>query len=302
MIMKHLILGFVLGLLVLPTAHADPFMDWYKSTSKVEKRYGFPLPKEKINELLKDAEPLIKQGTDEPRFYLQLAAYVSTLWGYYYDETYPLGKYNYDSPESQALIKQYSTYYRKALELDDNPDAPWHFDIDGLVNISQSPLLETDVKEKALQKEMALSRAGGFASENPNYMWETYEVMLDNYIQQKDYDNYLKTVNEMIERFPDSSQMDSLLEAKQQALEAIKQRGNEAAVQQDNYAQADTYTAPKAAPVQQPVKAVEPKKSEKPKASKETPELENNPMLWWLLGGGIGLLGVIVLLIRRKQS
>ena len=100
-----------------------------------------------------------------------------------------------------------------------------------LANISDDVLADPDIKARALQKEMALSESGDYVSENPNYMWETYEVMLDNYIQQKDYDNYLKTVNEMIERFPESSQMDSLLEAKRQALEAIKQRGNETAVQ-----------------------------------------------------------------------
>ncbi|MDQ6976697.1 MAG: hypothetical protein Q9M75_01150 [Ghiorsea sp.] len=220
----------------------------------------------------------------------------------YHIDLKKMGKlYQLDAPENQALIKKYQSYYRKALELDANPSAPDHLTVDMLANISDDVLADPDIKAKALQKEMELSQSGGYVSENPNYIWETYEVMLENYIQQQDYDSYLKTVNEMIERFPQSSQMDSLLEAKQQALAAIAQRDRDAATQ-DAYAQADTYVQPKAVAVQKPVKAVEPKKAEAPKVTKEAPVSDNNSMLWWLFGGGVALLGLTGLLRRNNKG
>jgi len=200
-------------------------MKWIDEGEKV-------ITKEETVAYLDEASIHIQKGINNPVFYYFRGRLTSILQGHYIRSLLKAGKkYRLDAPENQALIKEYQSYYRKALELDDNPNAPDHLTVDMLANISDDVLADPDIKARALQKEMALSESGDYVSENPNYMWETYEVMLDNYIQQKDYDNYLKTVNEMIERFPDSSQMDSLLEAKQQALEAIKQRGNETAVQ-----------------------------------------------------------------------
>ncbi|MDQ7057561.1 MAG: hypothetical protein Q9N62_03630 [Ghiorsea sp.] len=88
----------------------------------------------------------------------------------------------------------------------------------------------------------------------------------------------------------------------QQQISEVKKMKQEAA-NKDTYTQTDTYTQPKATVVDQPVKqTVEPKKAGEPKAADEVPAPDNNVMLWWLLGGGVLLLGLIGLFMRRKQS
>ena len=91
---------------------ADPFMDWYKKISATELELGVHiLPKEKVKELLKDAEPLIQQGTDDPTFYLQAGVF------------------------AKMLDEEYSSYFRMAMDVDDDPSAPSHLDADALVYI-----------------------------------------------------------------------------------------------------------------------------------------------------------------------
>ena len=202
---------------------------------------------------------------------------------------------------AQVLQDEYQSYYQKAMDLDENPDAPEHLTAMMVSNIGTDTVGDPAIKARALEKLAALARAGEDGSDNPTMVeWNTYEARVGIYVDAKDYANALKIVNEMLERFP-NTRTDELLNWKQNMESKVKQQKQQAAAQ-DAYAQADTYTAPKAAPVQQPVKAVEPKQAEAPKATKETPELENNPMLWWLLGGGIGLLGVIGLLMGRKKG
>jgi len=288
-----LILLLILGFSV---AHADPYMDWVHNTSKAQKKYGFPLPKGEIKQLLKDAKPLIKQGIDDPRFYLQLAVYVNTLFGYYYDRVRPLGKYNPNSPESQELVKRYSSYYRKALDANDNPSAPYHFGRSELDAIAHTILLVPDVKERAYRKLINIIQASGDAVPD-GYEYTTYQFLLESYSAQKNPDKYLATLNEMIERFGSNEELEGY---KRHVEEVIAERDHKTAMH-DIYAQADTYTQPKAVVVEKPVKAVEPKQVEVPKATNEAPTSENNTILWWLLGGGALLFGLIVLM-RRKQS
>ncbi|PIY55172.1 MAG: hypothetical protein COZ00_10865, partial [Zetaproteobacteria bacterium CG_4_10_14_0_8_um_filter_49_80] len=132
---------------------------------------------------------------------------------FYYDDLQKEGKaYNRYAPENQALIKEYQSYYRKALDLDDNPDAPDHLDHYMLTAIGTDVLASPDLKEKAMKKKVMLTQQGNVI--HPNQEWQSYEFLLGNYAEQKDYDNYLKTVNEMIERFPGSPRMEELLEYK----------------------------------------------------------------------------------------
>lgn len=218
---------------------------------------------------------------------------------FYMDDSRQQGVSDFSKDEqAQAMLKEFRSYYRKALDLDEDPDAPAHLDHSMLSSMGTDVLAASDIKIQAMKRKIKLIQQGDVL--HPNQEWGSYEFLLGSYAEQKDYDNYLKTVNDMMARFPNSSRMGELVGYKRQVEVAIEKRDREA-VMHDAYAQADTYSAPKAAPVQKPVKAVEPKQAEEPKATKETPASEDNPMLWWLLGG-VGLLGVIVLLLRRKQS
>ena len=192
----------------LPMAHAEPFMDWYKKIGAVEAAKGFPIPKEDIKVLLKDAEPLIKRGSDDPRFYLQMGAFVKQLRRYYYEESKSLGTYDLNSPESQALIKEYQSYYRKALDADDKPDAPAHFEAYTLSAIADDVLAAPDVKERAYRKAIALAQAGKANIPNETYEYTTYQFLLESYSNQKNPDKYLETLNEMIDRFGSSEELE----------------------------------------------------------------------------------------------
>jgi len=219
-------LCFVFGsLFLMSTAYADPFIDWYKDVGKSQQQFGFPMPKNEIITLLEEAKPLVQTGSNDPMFYLQMAALSNALYSYYYDETYPKGMYDPQSSEAQVLIKEYSNYYRQALKADDNPDAPAHLSHEALTAMGKDPFVSPDVKNRAMNKKIELIHKGDVL--HPNQEWYTYKSLLGNYAEQKDYDNYLKTVNEMIERFPNSSRMDELVEYKHQAETAIEKRNHE---------------------------------------------------------------------------
>jgi len=141
-----------------------------------------------------------------------------------YDKTYPLGKYNPNSSESQVLIKECSSYYRKALDLDDNPDAPDHLTGLMLSNIGTDVLGDPAIKARALEKAAALAHAGKDGTGNEMFEWNTYEARVGIYVDEKDYENALKIVNEMIARFPNTWRMDELLNWKQDMEAKVKQQ------------------------------------------------------------------------------
>jgi len=186
---------------------------------------------EEINEQhIREADAFIGKGSVNPVVWYLRGSFGSARQYFYHKDLLNAGKkYRLDAPENQALIREYQSYYRKALDLDDRPDAPAHLTAETLGTMADDVLAAPDIKERALTKELALSRSGAYVSENENYEWETYEFLLGTYAAKKDYEAYLKTVNEMMERFPNSPRMNELLEYRRQAEAAIAKRDREAA-------------------------------------------------------------------------
>jgi LPXTG-motif cell wall-anchored protein len=202
--------------------------------------------------------------------------------------------------ENQNMIKGYQVFYYKAVDLDDKVDAPDHLDHYMLSTID-GVLAPTDLSERVLKKILKLSQQRDVSVDGQE--WTTFEFLLALYAEAKDYDNYLKTVDEMIARFPNSPRMNELLEYKRHVQEVIAKRDGKAA-QIDTYAQADAYAQPKAAAVQTPAKAIATQKPVAPKVSHETANTstsDENTLLWWLLGGG-ALLALGGLYISRRKK
>ncbi len=161
-----------------------------------------------------------------------LGNFVKALRSYYHRSLLKAGEiYRLNAPENQALIKEYSSYYRKALELDDNPDAPEHLTAMMLIGIDSDSVGDPAVKVRALEKLAALATAGEDGSDNPTMVeWNTYEARVGIYVDAKDYANALKIVNEMLERFP-NTRTDELLNWKQNMESKVKQQKQQAAAQ-----------------------------------------------------------------------
>jgi len=221
-----------------------------------------------LQKRLDEAKAFIKNENDAVLWWLlgQLGQRKQLL--YHYDLKVAGKIYHLNAPENQALIKEYQSYYQKAMDLDDNPDTPEHSTVMMLNGIANDSVGDPAIKVRALEKVAALARAGKNIGGSEMFEWNTYEARVGIYVDAKDYANALKIVNEMLERFP-NTRTDELLNWKQNMESKVEKQKQQAAAQ-DAYTQADIYTAPKATPVQQPVKAVEPKKSEKPKANRST--------------------------------
>jgi len=222
--------------------------------------------------------------------------------------------------ENQSLIKKYLSYYRKALDADDAPDARVHLDGKQLVKMVQDVLSPPDIKIRAARKVLDMSIAGGqppYGGEVASHEWYMYEFLLSAYAEAGDIKLYIDTVNEMIERYPDTTRMDELLAYKQDAEGELARLAREAAGD-DSYAQAEPYTeaveeVAQVEPYVEPeVVSVENSKMEVPKpipaaisevnAQKKVDGVSSP--LWSLLATG----GVIVLFIiawyglrRRKR-
>ena len=244
--MKQLvyILVMVYACFSCSVAYAGEAEEWMKTTEQSEG--DAPYSEAQIRAFLKKAEPIIKKGSDNLYFYMALGGFVRMLHGYYYDKVFP--NYHPNSPESIALIKEYQSYYQKAMDLDDNPDAPEHLTVMMLNGIANDSVGDPAIKVRALEKAAALARAGKNIGGSEMFEWNTYEARVGIYVDAKDYANALKIVNEMLERFP-NTRTDELLNWKQE-MEAKVEKQKQQAAAQDTYAQADTYTAPKAAVVQ----------------------------------------------------
>jgi len=138
------------------------------------------------------------------------------------------------------------------------------------------------------------------------------------YFRMGEYDKAIEVLNQMMaEKKAGNSDISVPSEYIQSRIQEVENKKLEMAQasQHDQYSQvsepiAEPYATaeePKPASkvkaskqVEKPAKAAEPKQAEAPKATKETPA--DNTMLWWLLGGGVGLLGLIGLLLRRKKG
>jgi len=147
-----------------------------------------------------------------------------------------------------------------------------------------------------MKKKVMLTQQGNVI--HPNQEWQSYEFLLGNYAEQKDYDNYLKTVNEMIERFPGSPRMEELLEYKRQAEAAIGKRDRETVLQDGEGV--DTSASK---PDEQRASQTEmlKGKAEEPPEQGE-PQAERSVLLWALLGGGIAVVAVGAAFAARRRK
>jgi len=130
--------------------------------------------------------------------------------GFYYDDLQKEGRpYNRYAPENQALVQEYQSYYRKALDLDESVDAATHLTADMLSTMADDVLVAPDVKERAYRKAIALAQAGKANIPNETYEYTTYQFLLESYSNQKNPDKYLATLNEMIDRFGSNEELES---------------------------------------------------------------------------------------------
>ncbi|PIY55243.1 MAG: hypothetical protein COZ00_10050, partial [Zetaproteobacteria bacterium CG_4_10_14_0_8_um_filter_49_80] len=220
----------IIALLIIPLQQAladDGYQEWKKqalaelSTAPIGEggatTFAYKDYSQKVRDLLdtryQEAKAFTGTSSDDLILFWILGNLGQMLQGQYQHDLKELGKtYRVEDSQNQILIKEYQSYYRKALDLDDNPDAPDHLDHYMLTAIGTDVLAPPDIKEKAMKKKVMLTQQGNVI--HPNQEWQSYEFLLGNYAEQKDYDNYLKTVNEMIERFPGSPRMEELLEYK----------------------------------------------------------------------------------------
>jgi len=334
----------IIALLIIPLQQAladDGYQEWKKqalaelSTAPIGEggatTFAYKDYSQKVRDLLdtryQEAKAFTGTSSDDLILFWILGNLGQMLQGQYQHDLKELGKtYRVEDSQNQILIKEYQSYYRKALDLDDNPDAPDHLDHYMLTAIGTDVLAPPDIKEKAMKKKVMLTQQGNVI--HPNQEWQSYEFLLGNYAEQKDYDNYLKTVNEMIERFPGSPRMEELLEYKRQAEAAIGKRDREAAIA-DAYAQAEPYAeVSKAALAAEPYTALEKVVKEVPKVEPSMPVVEapkqaRNPapevkspkpvaaeaekkdsnLVTVLIAGGAALLILIGwLALRRKET
>jgi LPXTG-motif cell wall-anchored protein len=277
-----------------------------------ESTYAYRDDTELVRQLVetryKEARAYTENHGNDPKLFWIMGELGKLKQVFHLIDTEKAGKY-YDpnSPSAQVLIQEYESYYLKALELDDNPDAPDHLTGLMLSDIGTDVLGDPAIKARALEKAAALARAGNDATGNEMFEWNTYEARAGIYVDAKDYENALKIVNEMIARFPNTWRMDELLNWKQDMEAKVKQQKQQSTAPdatQDVYAQADTYVQPKAAAVQKPAKAIVTQKPVAPKVSHETANTstsDENMLLWWLLGGGT-LLALGGLYISRRKK
>ena len=243
------------GMLVLPqNSFANDYQAWKQ---QVLEEMDVESPEFAYHEANQELRDLVARHIRESDVYMQADTYSNDPVLFFirgYSESYIQyfylidlkasgKKYRVDAPENQKLIKNYLAYYRKALELDAAPDAPDHLTRDMLIEMADDVLASPDVKIRALRREQQLLQGGG-GSPHENYEWGTYEMLLGAYAEQRDYDNYLKTVNEMMERFPNHPRMNELVEYKRQAEVAIEQRDREASMAETKQANVESKPEP----------------------------------------------------------
>lgn len=238
-----------------------------------------------FNSITKQTSALIDKRVGEAKEYIIFYGSDPVLWwimgnlvqmkrGFYQLSLQALGKpYVLDASGNQALIKEYQSHYRKALELDDNPDALARLDGKHLVKMVQDVLSPPDIKKRAARKALDMSIAGGsppYGGEVASYEWYMYEFLISAYAEAGDIQIYIDTVNEMMERYPNTTRIDELLAYKQDAEAELEKQAREE-VRVDSYAQVEPYIeAVEAAEQIEPYVAPEVVKIEKSK--KEAPK------------------------------
>ncbi len=183
-----------------------------------------------INERhIQEADYFIQRGSVNPVVWYLRGAYGSGRQYFYHKALLAAGKrYRRYVPENQALIKEYQSYYQKAMDLDDNPDAPEHLTVMMLNGIGSDSVGDPAIKVRALEKAAALARAGKNIGGSEMFEWNTYEARVGIYVDAKDYANALKIVNEMLERFP-NFRTDELLNWKQEMEAKVEKQKQQAA-------------------------------------------------------------------------
>lgn len=215
---------FLVGLLIGSIAYAQTVEQWLGEYGWIfSNEYDHFPTNEEITEMMGSLDNVLKQNSNHPVLWHAKGVLVNLKYGNYYDRTFPLGEYSPNNPEAQALIKEYQSYYIEALKLNDDPNAPGHLTGDMLATIADDVLAPPDLKERALRKEMELARTVGGRGEHEGYEWNTFAALLGTYMDAKDYDSYLKTVNEMMERFP-GIRTEELLRYKEKAETLIEER------------------------------------------------------------------------------
>ncbi|MDQ7059198.1 MAG: hypothetical protein Q9N62_12615 [Ghiorsea sp.] len=178
------VLFFILG---FSAAYANPAGNWLKSTEQLEG--DRPHTINEIKSFLQSAEPIIEAGSDNPIFWYVLGIYGKRVFGDYYRQAKRLGNYSPNNPEAQALVKQYSFYYRKSLDANDKPNAPVHLGVDELMSIASNILISPDIKERAYKKAIRLMQANGDAVPD-GCEYTTYQFLLESYSAQKNPEKY----------------------------------------------------------------------------------------------------------------
>ncbi|WP_144395383.1 hypothetical protein [Pleionea sediminis] len=101
-------------------------------------------------------------------------------------------------PERKRLIDKVTENYVKALELDSNQAHSLRLTKQMLYDITQDVVLDPAVNEAAIKREMALTKTAPTST----YYWDSYETMFQMYLGGKQYDEALRILDEMLDKFP----------------------------------------------------------------------------------------------------
>lgn len=301
----------VLMFLVFSVAHAETETVWIERIMGQNDSIALT---NKINEQhIKEVDAYILQGSINPIIWYLRGGFGRGRLGFYYRKLKEEGRrYDLSLPEVQTIVKEYQSYYRKALDLDDSSDAPDHLTATMLSTMGDDVLAAPDIKERAYRKAIALAQAGKANVANENYEYTTWQCLLESYSAQKNPDKYLATLNEMIARFGSSEELERY---KRHVEEVITERDRMAALA-DTYAQttepyaevaktepvAEPYAAPKAVEEKPKAEAAKSEESKQPESMQEpgVPEKDNSLILF-LAGGAVILVGLVGWLATRRK-
>jgi len=211
----------------LPAAHATSESVWIQSIMNGDGNE--PSTKETNEQRLEEADAYIQQGSLNPVVWYLRGGFGFGRRYYYQIGLLKEGKpYLLNAPKNQALIEDYQSYYRKALDLNEAVDAPEHLTVEMLGTMADDVLAAPDIKERGYKKSIALAQAGKADVESGRFEYETYQFLLESYSAQKNPDKYLETLNEMIERFGSSEELEGY---KRHVETVIEQRDRKAALE-----------------------------------------------------------------------
>jgi len=232
---KIILLFLLTQFIFISVSDAETLDQWFdKNKWILGQEYDHYPSNDEITVMLVGLDVQLDQYTNDPLLWHMKGVLVALKQGNYHMALLQSGQhYDLHAPENQALIKEYSSYYRKALDLDDNPDAPEHLTDEMLNSMASDVLAAPDVKERAYRKIIAHIQAGEVGVPD-GYEYTTYQFLLESYSAQKNPDKYLTTLNEMIDRFGSSEELEDY---KRHVKEVIAERDRKAALGDDPYAQ-----------------------------------------------------------------